>query len=165
MRQQTQSNLDPGNCWQTAIACVLNVPAADLPDQVAIEAAKQFYKNAVNAFIFVHLGPRIYVDTDELTTPGVRPIGYHVIIGPTVRTEAQRAAGREHFHHAIVGLDGDPFWDPHPSRAGLLSTHIWGVVVPLPAHAIEWRKKRMAEGSMLCVCPKCVGSGAPPLQS
>lgn len=64
LRTQTQSDILHGNCWQTALACILLVPASELPSQVAIEIDKQYYLNAMNAYLDRH-HDMMYCEVEE----------------------------------------------------------------------------------------------------
>lgn len=149
LRRQTQSNTTPGNCYQTAVACVLDLPADDLPDQVAIEAAGDDYFGVLQAFVWHHRGLGLYEVQDWLTAGvQVREPGWHVMSGTTVRT------AESGMHHAIVGRYGQPFWDPHPSRAGLLTVLEWSVIAPVPERLLAWKRETMAKYP--CRCSICV---------
>lgn len=127
MIPQTQTHSD--NCWQTAVASVLQVPAALLPDQHLIEgyaktntphAGHYSYSNALNAYLAKHHGLAYLQDPAWkmlpflLRGPG---FGFHFLIGPTVRTVVDGSKPR--IHHVVVAEDGTQVWDPHPSQAGL----------------------------------------------
>lgn len=150
MRELTQSNVDPGNCWQTAVACVLEVPAEQLPDQVEVESEGDRYWNVLQAYLEAHHG-LMYTEVPEYQHPALRPLGFHTMIGPTVRTTETRP-----IHHVVVGFQGEPVWDPHPSRAGLVRAEKWGVLTPLTGVAKEQRARMRASGNLTrCVCPAC----------
>jgi hypothetical protein len=154
MKEYTQTNLEPGNCWQTAVACVLDVNPDELPDQVEFDTSGKSYMNALNAYLEAHHG-LIYSEIEDFVTVGLLPRepGWHVLIGPTVRTKPPKE-----IHHCIVGHYGVPIWDPHPSRAGLLIVRRWGIIAPLHDRIRTWRKEMMEKGSdweFACVCRKC----------
>lgn len=162
MREWTQTNVDPGNCWQTAVACILDLDPAELPDQVAIEAAKKSYSNALNAFLERHHGLMYSEVYDyQIGALAVRDPGWHMLVGPTVRTASN--GGR---NHVVVARHGVMVWDPHPSRAGLIEVERWGILASLPARILQFRDERRAQGDteMTCACPKC-GSSCPPPQA
>lgn len=143
MKELTQTSLDPGNCWQTAVACILDVDAEELPSQVAIEAAGGSYNNALQAYLAKHHG-KGYV---AMHVPGeayeqLRISGYHLMIGATARTPTSGV------HHVVVGLDGAMVWDPHPSRAGLTDEISWALITSRPK---AWKEPRDP-----CACPRCV---------
>lgn len=130
MIQLTQAHLTPyGNCWQTAIACLLDLPAEALPDQHVIEsrakdestedyAGHHSYSNALNAYLAKHHGLGYLQEPAwKLGAFTLREPGYHLLIGPTVRTAVDGDGPR--ILHCVVGKNGEQVWDPHPSRAGL----------------------------------------------
>jgi len=147
MRELTQTNLEPGNCWQTAFACILDIDPELLPDQVAVESgqSKASYYNALQAYLREHHG-LAFVNIAGPVIRAVKVKGLHVICGPTVRSADH--AGR---HHCVVGRDGVAIWDPHPSRAGLLNDEAWNILLPYPE---EWRRPDINE-SQPCICPRC----------
>jgi hypothetical protein len=146
----TQSNVDPGNCWQTAVACLLEVPASDLPDQVAVESAGDRYWNVLAAYLERHHG-LMYTEVPEYQFSALCPVAHHVLIGPTVRTTEAWPV-----HHVVVGFQGEVVWDPHPTRAGLLHVEKWGVLTPLTDVLREQRARMRSSGNLACcACPTC----------
>jgi hypothetical protein len=93
----------PGNCLQAALASLLGRELEEVPHFVALE---HWWDWALTA----------WMDREGLElqwqSPGgyIRPGTYHLIGGRSPRD----------VRHVVVGLDGEPVWDPHPSRAGLL---------------------------------------------
>lgn len=153
MREYTQTDTTHGNCWQTAIACVLEVDPAELPCQVSIEVGKRSYNNALLWYLEKHHG-LMYSELQDYQFPAldVRQPGWHVALGPTVRTAVH---GK---HHAVVAHRGTPVWDPHPTRAGLLEVQRWGILAPLPGRIAAEREARRAKypGEWGCECPACL---------
>jgi hypothetical protein len=164
----TQTNLAPyGNCWQTAVACILELPAEELPDQSSIERYGEderkrlggnwppvlswlLYQNVLNRYLMLHHS-LIYGEIAHWLTPAlqVRAFGgLHLLEGPTVRTPE---SGIE---HVIVGRRGEPVWDPHPSRACLTKIERWGIISPVPP-GYEQNPKMLRE--LPCLCPSCGG--------
>lgn len=155
MREYTQTSFAPmGNCWQTAVACLLEVDPRELPDQTVHDCKLvdgawigMSYNNALQGYLRKHHG-LAYVDLGGIPEEGLamlqlRDPGWHLISGRTNRSE--QWAG---LHHIVVGRYGQIAWDPHPSRAGLTGDFRWSLIVPLP--------KAWAEGLPLpCVCPAC----------
>lgn len=159
MKRFTQSNVVQGNCWQTAVACVLEVEPAELPDQSMIEAAKKSYNNSLQAYLIKHHG-LMYGNVPVYQHSALRPRadhlgGYHVMCGPTVRTETNGG-----INHCVVGRFGRQVWDVHPSRASLLSVKEWGVLGHATPELIEYWRVRdeiaNPEKSPCCVCPRCI---------
>jgi hypothetical protein len=162
MKMFTQSSISPGNCWQTAVACILEVQPELLPPQEELHALPNdvleghgYYANVLNGYLRKHhnLG---YVTIHGYQTPAIRALKHywHVISGPTVRTA-------EHgLNHAVVGCNGMPVWDPHPSRSFLIMDDVtqlsWGVLVP--ARPLDEERMANNRGYRMvygCLCPAC----------
>lgn len=152
MTPHTQTNIDPGNCWQTAVACVLDVDPDSMPAQCDHESVDESgklqgsYGNALRSYLREHhrlTYTEIY--PHQFAVLQMKDPGYHVLIGPTIRSAEN---GR---NHAVVGRYGAMVWDPHPSRAGLLSVASWGLIGPFPA---DWDEFWSRSG-VLCECPNC----------
>lgn len=153
MIEFTQTNLVPGSCWQTAVACILNRDPATLPDQATLDADNKWrFRNALSAYLDKH-HQLMYSDVYDYVFPvlQMRDPGYHMLQGPTIRTP------ENHREHIVVARYGEMVWDPHPSRAGLTEVKMWGVLCPMPPRIKEWRDKRLAEGDkdLECICPAC----------
>jgi hypothetical protein len=153
----TQTRLAPeGNCWQTAMACLLRVPAESLPDQVQIDAEpKGSYNNALIAYLERHHG-LAFVDLGRAAIQGLRVTtfgGFHLMSGPTVRTPTSKC------NHVVVGFQGELAWDPHPDRAGLTLVEEWTILVPQPSGYRARHDEQRAEGKTFdwlhCRCPAC----------
>lgn len=151
MNRYVQSNVSPGNCWQTAVACILEVDPAELPDQVAISEVKTgpfegSYNNALQKYLQVHHG-LVYSCLHGYQKDGVTPRGWHMIEGRTVRTDTNGGV-----QHVIVGHCGEPIWDPHPSGEGLTSVERVSFLTP--------RREELERGewwnSVPCLCRSCL---------
>src|SRR5574337_1427117 len=148
MKEFTQSDTTHGNCWQTAVACILEVDPAQLPPQVEIESWPDYgvfdgwvrYVNVLNGYLLKH-HVMIYQEVQRYMFGCVKPtLPEFMLIGPTMRTEQHRAAGRSHVHHVVVQRADGSIWDVHPSRAGLLEVERWGVLgkkLPDPQEEID----------------------------
>lgn len=154
MKEYTQSNLLPGNCWQTAAACLLEVDPDELPDQLSVSATGEHYGNALTNYLARHFDLMTYVMYDvglfEVFT--LREPGWHLISGPTVRTPHNQS------NHVVVGCHGEQYWDPHPSRALLTAVTTFTLFMPV-SELRRTARKAQAErlpGSLDCVCPKCL---------
>lgn len=145
-------------CWQTCVAMLLDVAPESLPDQPSTSGHDTVrYGEVLRAYLHAHrdmtyfeVGPEAW---EDLKSQGKI---FHIMMGETVRTPANGV------WHAVVGVSGDFYWDPHPSRAGLTKAHKWGVLVPFPEHwRAEWeRRAEQGDEAVLCVCPSCVESRA-----
>lgn len=155
MRELTQTNTDPGNCWQTAIACVLDLEVEDVPNQVQIQAEKKHYSNFLNAFLLKHYGV-FYSEIPNYQIGGLNPPpGHYFYVGPTIRSPNNGGV-----HHVVVAHGRRMVWDPHPSRAGLAQIDKWGILAPYPAELKthwEMRAKESPDtwGDLICKCRSC----------
>lgn len=159
MKEFTQTNLEPGNCWQTCVASILEVDPSELPPQEEFDLFKiredgtrewlpgRSYNNALQAYLRKHHGlsyVEMHTPSELLGYLDVKPGVYHMMTGRTVRTATNGS------RHVVVGLSGQMVWDPHPSRAGLTDDIKWSFLIPIPA---DWRVERGAPNP--CVCPAC----------
>ena len=161
MLEFTQTNLNPGNCWQTAVACLLEIPPETLPDQSVCDLLDKmnpeesgllkrnapFYQNELGAYLRKHHGlAYVSIQTFMLVNLTVREPGIHLMSGKTVRTS------QNHQNHIVVARHGKLLWDPHPSRAGLTEVIYWSFLLPYPE---EWARTTMNPSE--CHCPNCGG--------
>lgn len=158
MIELTQTCLYPdGNCWQTAVACILDLDPEVMPPQSNYDKRElgadgewrrvgPNYNNVLQSYLKKHHGlAYVELHTPEEALARLRIVGYHLITGDTVRSEAYGGV-----RHVVVGKDGEMVWDPHPSRAGLTTEIHWALLVP---HPKSWgRMVDMDE----CVCPACL---------
>jgi len=183
MKQLTQTNLEPGNCWQTCIAMLLDIDPDSMPPQEKFAEKRNSteprfpyfghfsYSNALNAYLMKHHG-LVYFEIDPWKLAVLPPIkGLHLISGETVRTPINKS------DHVVMGSDGEMVWDPHPSRAGLTKIKFFEFLAA-PNESI--RKMWLEEGperdrkeiaralidpakpafiSHLCCCPSCLVDG------
>lgn len=106
MRELTQTILLgdpsglPGNCLQTAVACVLDLDLEEVPHFAV-------YKDwALRLQVFGReRGYRVRY------MPPRGAVGLGLAFGPSLRGTT----------HAVVWAGGRMAWDPHPSRVGLLA--------------------------------------------
>jgi hypothetical protein len=108
----TQTNLDPGNCLQTCVACILDLPMDAVPDQLQ-------HKNPLSYLLELRefLRRRRHV-TLTLATPGFNQralaIPEYILFGRMVGP-----LGGICEEHCVVGCAGEIIWDPYPGRPGL----------------------------------------------
>lgn len=165
-RQLTQTSLYPaGNCWQTAVACLLDVDPESMPPQaeydwvrVKPDGSKEYgpsYHNVLQDYLRKHHG-LTYVELQEPSTLfallRIAEPGWHLLTWRTVRSDAYGGV-----RHVVVGRYGEVAWDPHPSRAGLLEEIRWAFLVPYPEEWARDEAARVARGYVptSCVCPAC----------
>lgn len=125
VKEQTQAIADtggpiPGDCWRTAVACLLEVERDVVPhfvadhwddkDQIAWWRATVAYVESTRpGFTLVSLTPYFPVYAEPDNAPSTRVI----LTGRSPRGE---------FLHAVIAdaLTGTTVWDVHPDRTGLL---------------------------------------------
>ena len=172
MKEYTQTDFSPGNCLQTAIACILEVDPTELPPQTEIELlAREMpdlfegwgsYKNALNGYLAKHHG-LVYYQIDEHMFGGIKPSNpYSLLIGQTIRTDKFKKTGSP-IYHCVVAKDGVPVWDTHPSRAFLTTVEHWGILGKIQRKTLEQNDIQMKMKSpksayhliFNCLCPQC----------
>lgn len=161
MREYTQTNLEPGNCWQTCVACILDVEPEELPPQEKYDLRKyhpdgtwewlpgKSYNNVLQNYLRTHHNlayVEMHTPSELLESLLVRPHVFHMMTGRTVRTPVNKS------RHVVVGRGGQMIWDPHPSRAGLTDEIKWSFLVPFPK---EWGNSPIHQDE--CVCRSCGG--------
>lgn len=160
MRKLTQTSLDPGNCWQTCIACILDLDPEAPPPQVDYDK-----REPVEGVGFCHIGPsymsvlqrylrkhhglayvEIHYPPEVYSALAIRD-GLHMMTGRTVRS-----ATNGNQRHVVVGIDGRMYWDPHPSRAGLTEDINNAFLIPFPK---SWEASWNRDNNGDCVCRAC----------
>lgn len=103
-----------GDCQRAVIASLLDLPITEVPHFLQIaKGDPTLYWEGIQRYLGGH-------GLAYLTIPAISGGGffgryegvYHEISGPSPR-------GGGAFH-AVIGLDGQVVFDPHPSRAGIL---------------------------------------------
>lgn len=121
MRALTQTDLDPGNCLQTCVACILGVPIAAVPTQVEDVGAYLSHLDEYLGGLRLRLeiaDPREHLDDYRLAYLE------HVMCGAMRATFAGACD-----EHCIVGRGGRQLWDPYPTRPGLVRVDWFGLLV------------------------------------
>lgn len=112
-----QQNLfgSEGNCWQTAVASILELPLEDVPDFVnEHEAGGQHWWLHTVEFLKLH-GYSIepiweHPDTDE----------YYLVSGPSPR--------HKEMYHVVIYQRGRMIHDPHPDGTGVLEEKHFDII-------------------------------------
>lgn len=166
MREWTQSvtmtpeNGFAGNCWQTAVACLLDVHPDELPAQSECDLydAKPdgtrgkwredspSYNDRLYSYLRKHHDlcyVELHLPAEAFALLSIREPGWHMLTGRTVRSDQYGGT-----RHVVVARYGEMVWDPHPSRAGLLEEIRWAFLIPFPA---QWKHNEPKP----CMCPKC----------
>lgn len=95
----------PGNCVQAAVACLLDMDLDDVPHFARIGGWLEWLCTwaALNGWLVLRHNPGYQARMAIASGPSPRGV-----------------------QHAVVMLDGEIVWDPHPSRDGILRvTDIW----------------------------------------
>jgi hypothetical protein len=96
-----------GNCLQACIASLLELPIREVPHFVQQENYPQDYYDWLRDRGLFWLKARIEVD-------GIAEYwGHHLILGDSPRGNCL---------HSVIGFNGEPVFDPHPSGAMLAGT-------------------------------------------
>jgi hypothetical protein len=117
-----------GECVRASYASILgldidDVPAFDPATSAALGKEQGDREREWLASIGLNL-VEIATDPNESLAPevlGCIPEVPHLMSGLSPRG----------FYHRCVGIGGKLAWDPHPSRAGLLTVYSVGILVPL----------------------------------
>lgn len=155
MRELTQTTTGEwGNCWQTCVACLLDIDPETMPSQADLcqkRGTDGYYSgpgywNPLQAFLRDHHA-LTYFEVQALAMAGlvVKEPGLHMTAGPTVRTPSTG------LQHVVVARHGEMIWDPHPSRAGLTKVERVGLLLPWP-EAWDLNDSRALNA---CVCQAC----------
>lgn len=102
-----------GNCQRAAMASLLEIGIDDMPP-FEEEIGSGGFWHAISEWLKGR-GLRLH---DYGRKP---PAGYCMAYGPSLRGVS----------HAVVCLDGEMVFDPHPSRDGLLEVRMYEGIVPL----------------------------------
>ena len=119
-----------GDCYRTSLACLLNMDLSDVP---------HFYaKGTINPNDKIHdwILEKGYFLL-EVTGLHELPIKYskdkdlyHLISSDSPRIE--------NCLHCVVGKNGEPYWDPHPSddMVPINENTIYGFLIPLNGYSV-----------------------------
>jgi len=123
MIRLTQTILDPGNCLQTCVACILDLAIDDVPAQVAMNSLA--YLLELRHFLrardlrVVMTGPQIDWRTYTMALPE------YVAFGPMAGPMGGVAD-----EHCCVGRSGEIIWDPYPTRPKLQKVESMWMFLP-----------------------------------
>lgn len=133
LARQHQAHLEAngptvGDCWRTAIACLLEVPRDDVPHWMEI------YKDQPDSVQWWH-DTVAFVEaarpgwTLTLVRPPAWPIYSHPLISPPHVVLVGKSPRGDWLHAVIADtITGDLVWDPHPAGGGVL-THAQAAVL------------------------------------
>jgi hypothetical protein len=139
-RGQTQSRTGApwGNCLEAAVATLIGIPLAEIPDIRSGAEKHGVYRDEDLRALFAVRLPALRRWLAErygllfATGDGERPPWVDAA-GPDAPPLFWVASGRSQrgFLHAVVCADHELIWDPHPARTGIETVLRWGVIVPL----------------------------------
>jgi hypothetical protein len=108
---------EPGNCFATAIACILEIALDEIPNFCAyedwFERANQWLNERGLCYLEFGIG------TEQEFWAGFT--GYCILVGDSPRG----------CKHAVVGYKAKMVHDPHPSGEGLVTTDRIGFFIPI----------------------------------
>lgn len=105
-----------GNCYQAAIASLLELELEDVPHFVAMgdkwwEGTIKWMNERGKGVAWIPVGDGLEAN--------LKPSGYHLMSGGSPRGD---------FLHEVVALDGAVAHDPHPSGDGLTFISGWTII-------------------------------------
>lgn len=120
---QTEIGVDNprANCLMAAVASILEVPIASLPDVTALAERGVPWYEALRRALEPHGLVPVFYDQNSEQFPPIAPAGYHIAMGISPRHEQR---------HAVVALDGVVVFDPHPTRGGIREITDWAILMP-----------------------------------
>lgn len=107
-------NKGGGNCAEAAIATVLGIKLDQVPKFYTSEDAVVGYWEAMEEFLAEHGYEHVMIFKECIYR------GLYLVSGPSARGCS----------HMVVYENGKLAWDPHPSRAGVLSVETVHILVP-----------------------------------
>jgi hypothetical protein len=117
---RVQDNGIAGDCWKTAIACLLHIPRETVPHFLQLEQVIPDYNwwDETVKFVQAKVPGWTLVSLVDTTFP----IYTNPESGPQ-RVILSGQSPRGDFLHAVIAdaVTGEMLWDPHPSRAGILT--------------------------------------------
>ena len=111
---QTTFGEGKGNCFQAALASVFELPLEEVPN-FCVDYGDDWYHETS-----VWLGEKYGLWLIRVGVGAPSPKGYHLISG---------LSPREGVRHSVVGLNGTPVHDPHPSGDGLAEEQTYDLFV------------------------------------
>lgn len=110
---QTNTSKVTGNCWQTAVACVLDLEPEQVPHFVGAEVAGIVDDWWIYSYTWMFHHNLNLINLERHLYTGE----YYLVMGKTIRGT----------YHVCVYQNGKIVHDPHPDASGL--THEEGFVV------------------------------------
>lgn len=128
LKDWTKSNKEShGNCWQYAIAAVLQLPPSEVPDFLGealesesdMDGITQKWLNE-RGFVLANTSSRIWFPHSE-DMPKIPWLA----CGPSPRSKAL------HQHHVVVMIGNEMVYDPHPDGTGLTAIMDNYIIFPI----------------------------------
>ncbi len=117
---------EKGNCWQAAVASVLEIPLEDSFDMSPFWDDNDWFEK-FKAWLRPYGLSCVGFDMSDPEAKGRLPhMGYHLI-----ETESVTLKNGE--HHILVGYDGEVVHDPNPTADGVGKLCLWFLFVALDA--------------------------------
>lgn len=141
---QTRTGRPAGNCLETSIACILEVPVEEVPDlyDPSEDPDSPTWRHARWAVLHAWLRARglMYVQVQEPPAAAF-PVFAHWFGADFVATSHYLRMGYnpDGVGHATVGLRDEMVWDPNPLRRGITGEDEVVFLVPLEMISAEWR--------------------------
>lgn len=125
---QTHEGWPHGNCVQASYATIFDCPIECVPrfDPAAIgqqsqgQLEREWLASLGLDLVEIAVPPDSELPDDVRAAVGEEWPKMHLISGMSPRG----------FGHRCVGIGGEVAWDPHPSRAGLVTVYSIGLLVP-----------------------------------
>lgn len=112
-QMKLKENGEIGDCWRCCIAAILRVDPQDVPHFVEASRDDPMRNTArwlrERGFLLIDAKN---IRTPEWDCPEAEEVPV-IACGPTMRSKAMGE------HHAVILVQGELVYDPHPSRAGL----------------------------------------------
>jgi hypothetical protein len=133
MRAVTQDRMGSpwGNCLEACYATLLGVPIEEVPDprdlcgeDTCAADVLKLRVQAISDWLAQEFGVAV------VRGDGAKPPGVLLRRSDVPLLWIASGPGPRGYNHATVYSNGNLLWDPHPSRAGLLSVTMWSVLVP-----------------------------------
>ena len=100
----THDAVSVGNCFQACVASILDLPLDEVPH--FCNDYGQVDRFPLNYMKWLAARGLVYLEFSTDSTGAMEFWGHHLICGPSPRGD---------FLHSVVGFNGEPVFDPHPS--------------------------------------------------
>lgn len=125
---QTREGFPFGNCVQASYSAIFEVPLECIPRfDPAAAAELGTTQDVYERKWLASLG----LDLVEVAVPATENLPQEVLDRVPPIPHLMSGVSPRGFCHRCVGVGGQLVWDPHPSRAGLLTVYSIGLLLPL----------------------------------